>query len=460
MPLTSNMAIGFTGAAVPTGWSRVTELDARYIRGAATGADSDLITSRGASTHTHTSPAHAPTQQPHTHAFGDSGSTASNVVLSSATTGTSVPTAFHDHQVVNSDATTGINDSVAITVDAASNELSYCEVVWIKPSADTTTLPSGSFVFYSNSSFPTGFHQVQDTKGHYLKGSPTNTFPSTHLVTGGSNTHSHTSPTHTHTQQPHSHTGTSGTTTLGARRGTGTVSVASITHTHSVTLTSTVDSIVGGILTAPVNLPTTTTIDSSNHEPPFRDLYPIESDTNIATTLPDQSICMWLGKHVDIPTAWARYTAMDGMFVSSPQGNASTGGSSTHTHTASDCTPLQYDHAHPTIVDNGSTGTNTTANTGIAQKAGSGHTHSGWVSDYSSVFNNSCTVTINACSSGDAFPLHRTVIFIQYNSAQDVKKSCYTSYDYNEWDAGVGLESTPRDPAVQQKVWSRDWRYR
>lgn len=449
MPVTPNMAVAFDGtaASIPAGWQRVTSLDSRYILGAATGQDADLITNRGSLTHTHTSPAHAPLQQPHTHFFDNSGGTGADLsVLSTTTTGTFTHVArAHDHNIAESNPTTAVNNSVSITVDATSNDLLYYTVIWIKPESNKEILPVNSIVFYDKDVLPSGWSLTATSK--YLKGAAVSTDGG---ASSGSNTHTHTSPAHIHTQPAHIHTGTSGTPVFSVRTGSGTTLLARSNHTHSVTLNNDYG----------VNQAVTTTIYSSNHEPPYYTLHAIKA---AAESLPDGIICLWLDKESTIPSDWARFSAINGKFLKTSSSLLAanlTGGSSSHTHTASDCQPIQDDHLHATVFAGASNTTIAGSATGTASKAAAGHTHTdGWNVDIAAPINDPATVTIDACSNGAAYPQHRTVIFIKY-TAPTVKISGYVSYNYNEWDRGVGLESTPRDPAIQQKIWSRDWRYR
>lgn len=447
MPVTPNIAVAFDGATIPAGWQRVTQLDSRYILGASTGQDADLLTARGNTTHTHTSPAHTPLQQPHTHFFDNPGSTTSPTFNGSSTTGLfTVAAGYHDHTVSESDPTTALNNSVSITVDATSNDLSYYTVVWITPISDKDTLPVGSIGFYDKDILPSGWSLTATNK--YLKGAAT---ASVGGASGGSNTHTHTSPAHVHTQQAHAHTGTSSTPTLVVRVGTGTAQAARSNHKHVITFSSDVAT----------NQAVTTTIDSNNHEPPYRTLHAIKSTSE---DLPDGLICLWLGANALIPDSWSRYAAMDGKFLKTSAGLLLanlTGGSNSHSHTASDCAPVQLDHSHSTLTDGAPTVAVSTSNVGGTQRASSTHRHAAgsWNHDFTTAINDPVSVTIDLCTSQAAYPQHRTAIFIKY-AAPTVKVSGYLSYTYNEWDSGVGLESTPRDPAIQQKVWSRDWRYR
>src|SRR5689334_4283668 len=168
MAVPANICVAWpsTVASIPAGWSRETTLDSRYILGAAAGADADLTTDRGSTTHTHTSPSHTPTQNSHTHAFQATGDADTSIVT--GTIGGVAADVIHRHDPVNSDPTTATNNGIAITVDATSNDLAYVEVIWIKSDGTPTVLPSGCVAFFASDSLPAGWSRVHGDR--YLKG--------------------------------------------------------------------------------------------------------------------------------------------------------------------------------------------------------------------------------------------------------------------------------------------------
>jgi len=422
MAIPANICIAWpsTAASIPAGWTRETALDARYILGAAAGADTDLSTDRGNTTHTHTSPSHTPTQNSHVHNFYAAGGDASTTIFS-GTVGGTASDAAHGHNNKNSNATTGTNNGVAITVNATSNDLAYLEVIWLKSDGSPLKFPSGCVAFFASDALPTNWSRINGDK--YLKGAAA---ASDGGGTGGSNTHAHTSPAHTHTQNFHTHAAiASATGNLGTPDGAG-IDVTSTTgHTHQV----------GGQATTPTNQSVTTTINSGSHEPPFTKLNVIQSS---ADSLPDQIIALWLDTNASIPTDWARYTAMDSRWLKGAaadgESTVTTGGSATHSHTASDCQPIQNPHTH-LATDGGAVGTTSSAPGFSAFYATPGHTHA-WTIDNATATNNAVGVTINACSSGDAYPKHRTVIYVQFTAPPATRTGVYTSYEVGLFDIG------------------------
>ena len=434
-----------TAASIPSGWTRETALDSRYILGAGTVQDTDLLTDRGNTTHTHTSPGHTPTQNPHTHTFHVDSNTADNSLIDGAGGG-NVPAFTHGHTApATSTAVTGINNSATITVDAASNDLAYKEVIWIKSDGTPAALPLGCYVFFESDSLPSGWARVVgDT---YLKGAGSG---SDGGATGGSNTHSHTSPAHTHTQQAHSHTGvSSGGDSALLGKGIGSP-IATVGHTHNV-------SMLGATAT---NQAVTTTVDAGDGQPPFKKLNIVQTTVSI----PANVIALWLGTNANIPSGWTRYTAMDNKWLKGAsadgQSGVSTGGGSQHSHTASDCQPTQDAHSHSAVdtSTNGSTTAASGSNTTVAD-----HSHSPWDVDAEAATNNAVAVTIDLCTSNAALPKHRTVIYVQFTGVTPppTPGGVLTVYETGLFETGVNRENVgPKlTPEQEYAIWHGDIRY-
>ena len=443
MAVPANICVAWPGtaASIPAGWSRETSLDARYILGAATATSTDLATDRGNLTHIHTSPSHTPIQDAHTHDFHELGGTANPTILGGGVGGNGAST-NHGHNDATSNATTAVNNGVAITVDPTSNDLAYTEVIWIKSDGSPTTLPSGCYAFFESDSLPSGWSRVKGDR--YLKGAAAASNPA---ADGGSNTHTHTSPAHTHTQVSHSHTGTSGAPDISQiLKGTTPQSTSSLGHTHAVTL----------IAAAATNQAVTTTINSGNAEPPFKKLNIILSSS---PDLPSNIIVLWLSTHASIPSGWSRYTAMDSKWLkgaaSNGESGVTTGGSSQHNHTAANCQPTQDAHTH-SITDAASAAT-----TGLGGASDSwiavSHRHNAW-EDYGAVATNQAiAVTIDQCTADAALPKHRTVIYIQFASSPARAPTVYTSYDRGLFD--IGSPEAQILPEVAKKIAQGDLRF-
>jgi hypothetical protein len=443
MAVPANVVVAWpsTAASIPAGWTRVTELDSRYVAGAATGADTDLSTSRGNANHTHTSPAHTPIQNSHTHLVTDNGYLGPDNFSAANTPRHNVADSIHQHGSADSDAKIATNNSVTITVNTTVNDLGYLEVIWIKSNGTPLGLPIGCIAFFASDSLPTNWSRT--AAGKYLKGAAA---AGNGGASGGANTHVHTSPAHTHTQNAHTGTATTGNSdTFTVVNNTFTTTFSAHTHNHHLTFSS---------VTA-TNQSVTTTIDSTNHEPLFTFLNAI---TPSIVDLPVNVICLWSSTNASIPSLWARYTALDGRWAkcSSVNGDVlTTGGSSSHSHTASNCQPIQDAHTH-TATDGGpqqlSTGKDSLNNTPDAS-----HTHD-WNVDSTTATNQATTVTIDSCAAEDAYPLYRTMIFVQFTNSTGpaISLGGYTSYDLGLTVADI---SNPVTPEVAAKIAHNDHRF-
>lgn len=392
-----------TVATIPTGWTRETNLDSHFIVGATAGADADLVTSNGSNSHTHTSPTHTPTQQAHTHLIQDLGNDGSNLAAGTGGTQASFADYTHLHSNFSSNSSTPTNTGVAITVDATNNDLAHRKVIWIKSNGAPTGLPANSYAFFESDTLPANWNRVANDL--YLKGAGSTADGGSDA---GSNTHTHTSPAHTHSQGSHTHSAKAsgvGSPLLSRRLVTGT-DMSRGTHTHAVS----------GASATGTNQSVTTTIDPTNHEPPYKKINCISN--SISADLPDKIIAVWGGANSTIPTNWSRYTSLDGLFVKNAnangESNITTGGTSTHTHTASTCQPVQNVHSHSWAGALGTT-TGSSLNTG-ANISSSGHTHT-WADDGTTVpLNNSTSVSINSNTANSAYPKYKTAIFVQYTA--------------------------------------------
>jgi len=445
MAVAANICVAWpsTIATIPSGWSRETALDARYILGAAVAADTDLITDRGNTTHIHTSAAHTPIQNSHTHDVETLGNDATTTIVCGTVTGTAAA-GNHGHPVVTSSSTTATNNSVAITIDTTVNDLAYIEVIWIKSDGTPTVLPIGCYAFFASDTLPTSWSRVAGNQ--YLKGAAAGLSPA---ASGGANTHTHTSPAHTHTQNSHTHTATSSgpdNTLLG--KGTGPNILSTLSHTHAITLAG----------KTAVNQSVTTTLTATNHEPSFTKLNTILS---AAATLPSNIICLWLGSAGTIPTNWTRYATMNSRWNKGAnadgESTVTTGGSTQHTHTATNCQPTQNSHTH-TITDAASASTTTSANGTNGSYATSIHRHTSWTCTTDTATNNAISVIIDLCTADAALPKHRTVIYIQLTTSTPVvTRSGYTSYELNLFD--IGEPDAQVLPEIGKRIAQGDLRY-
>jgi len=436
MAVPANIAVAWpsTAASIPAGWVRETSLDGMYVVGATAGANADLSTPRGSASHIHTSPAHVSVQDAHFHTGSSGNPTSGRIKSIGGAPLATVSVSLHQHTFTTASAV-AVNDSLSIDVDPTTNDLAYTGVIWIKSLGSAAGFPAGSIVFWSIDALPAGWSRTAG--GWYLKGAAA---AGDGGGTGGANTHTHTSPAHTHTQQTHNH----GTLTSDLESISGSANnTSNITtvgdHTHNVTLSD----------VAGTNQPVVTTLSTNNHEPPYTILNAI---TSAALDYPLGAIALWLGANGSIPTGWSRYTALDGRWLKTATVDGqvgTTGGSSTHTHTASSCLPVQDVHDHDALTDAGPSAT-------VARKTGttvnvpnSTHKHS-WATDGTTVpTNQAAAVTIDPSAAEDAYPPYRTAIFVRLDNASGIKITGTTTYVYGVLPRNANREDLPNEDLLR-----------
>ena len=310
----------------------------------------------------------------------------------------------------------------------SSNDLPFQVVIWIKSDGSPTGIPAGAYAFFESDTLPSNWSRVQ--AGSYLKGAAA---AGDGGATGGALTHTHVSAAHTHGQDAHTHPDCNSEFEVGASTQqpiNDGLPVLQPSHYHSLTISS----------ATATNQSTTNTTNAENHEPVYKKLNTIRNDG--AASLPDSVIALWAGTNASIPPGWTRYTAMDGYFLKGAAGGdgLTTGGSLTHTHTAT-CQPIQNNHVH-TITQ---TGSFTFANLGAEILSGGvirqtvDHAHS-WTDSGNVTTNQELTYNVNACTSEAAYPPYVRLIYIQLTPAPTpARGGVYTSYS-----TGRFLDSFPR----------------
>ena len=229
-----------TNASIPTGWTRVTALDGRYVKGASNGNGAGGT--GGTATHTHTGSAHTHTMNTHTHSltFGAS----PNTGLSQS--GYSESTTSHTtHTALTSGARVGGSLTSASTYASLANDPPYVEVIFIQSNGTPQGIPAEAVVFTADTNFVNntgqyagwylcdGTNSTTNLTDKYLRGATTNGNAG---ATGGSLTNVH-SVTHDTSTVSHSHTG--GTSTQGGNQNsssTGANDSAIYSHTHTITV--------------------------------------------------------------------------------------------------------------------------------------------------------------------------------------------------------------------------------
>jgi hypothetical protein len=329
-----------TNSTIPSGWSRVTDLDNKFPRVIDTG---DTINATGGSaTHTHTSPLHSHNFDDHTHQF--TLSTSSGGGRDGGNGDRTGVREAHSHGTTTSGAITNAGVAqVAVTYSAVSNNPPYYEVIFITPTTYAGGLPNNAVSFMDgtdlkNLTLCDGNNSTPNLLGQFIKGANTSADAG---GTGGSTTNSHTI-NHTH----------------------------GVSHQHAAVYTATVNSGVS------LNTPSPTDGAKNNHNhlvgldnaaltsdtnssisaqvetviPPYVDLLIGQNKTGGVLMLPGM-VGMWLGLEANIPGDWDIQTKYGRLLRGSNASNVgNTGGSATHSHASQSHTHTIAPHTH-TIPD-------------------------------------------------------------------------------------------------------------
>lgn len=329
-----------TNAAIPSGWSRVTDLDNKFPRVINTG---DTINATGGSaTHTHTSPNHSHNLDDHTHQFTLSTSSGGGRDGGSGDR-TGVREA-HSHGTTTSGAITNAGVAqVAVTYSAVSNNPPYYEMIFITPTTYAGGLPNDAVSFMSGTDIKSltlcdGNNSTPNLIGKFIKGSQA---LGDGGGTGGSTTNSHTID-HTHSVA-HEHAQVyTATVNNGVSLNTPSpTDGAKNNHNHLV-----------GLSNAALTSNTNSSIGSQSETviPPYIDLL-IGQNKSGGVLLFQDMIGLWLGLEANIPAEWDIQTKYGRLLRGGNSGTAgNTGGSETHTHASQSHTHTINDHTH-TVAD-------------------------------------------------------------------------------------------------------------
>lgn len=404
-----------TVGSIPAGWSRVTGIDASYVKGgAAAGATG------GATTHTHTASSGHTHGASHVHSLTTGATNSSNNVSEPGAVNVEDAVNHSDHTLsaASSSSPTASADTPAAS-STGSNELNRYTVIWIK-SAGTDDIAANSIVYWNSSTAPPN-HGICDGTGgtpdlrlYFLKGAAA-------ASDGGTKTaqsaHTHTYA-HDHAIASHNH-GTSGGggahTFVGgnvtAATG-GAISVSARSHTH--VYSGTVASATG-----------TTASDSSasastSQEPSWYKLHHIQK-TGASSDLPTGIIALWDGAAGAIPAGWQACDgtngtpSLSGKFIKGANGSGelgNTGGSSTATHQHT----LTHTHGGGSDTHAGSSlalASDTATSTAITAGGGAvinPHTHAVTIGNASGT---TTSAALNLPAGTTAEPVFFTAIFIQ-----------------------------------------------
>lgn len=402
-----------TNASIPTGWTRVTDLDDRFIKGTATSTDPDVT--GGSSTHTHTATTHThSTIADHSHSVSlpypgfasvIGGPVSSEIYASSG----------HTHGGSTSSTSTATGGGTGTANWNTPTELpSWFQVIFVE-SADAQGFADDLICYYDSGTDPTDWVQHAGSVGRFFRGMTTS---GNGGGTGGGGSHTHSaSGTHTHsgTTGNHEHDGgTSGaaiTATVQGTSGSGTMDTDLASHTH-VTNTDSSGS-------ASITAGTGAASAGTTYEPSYHKLNAIQNTTGASIWIED-GIFMWLGLLNDIPPSWrlcdgtlSTPDLRDRFILNDASGggdHGGTGGTDGHTHSdGSGHTHATASHTHTfTVVAN--TDGETDFNAGVRPISFYNHPHSGGTTGGATPATSSAVEP--ASSTSDTQPPFRTVAYI------------------------------------------------
>lgn len=373
----AQMILGWPGTVgtIPSGWSRVTSLDAVYPRG--TSIVGAPTATGGAASHSHTTPGHNHFIGPHDHSVGGSTGSSNSSTTSARFNGASQPQADqpHTHTRPSSTGTRAGQDSstTAPGTSSTNNIPPTRDVIWVASDGAQASYPVGILGFSAES--VSGWTDDASSSGRFLKGAAA-------AGNGGANTGT---STHTHTVSAHTHTGFShdhsiGNTGLSNPSSSQEAGFGSSTprwlprHTHPMDVVS--------ATTGNMSSETGGATGSAILEPPNRRLRVLRNTGGGAQTRiiglyvgtvaaldPLLTLCNGANGTPDMRTWFARDKGADSV--------NSTGGTSAHTHTT---TSHRHDiggHSHDTNVAASTTGSFEAPTFGdLGDSPTTGHTHS------------------------------------------------------------------------------------
>lgn len=412
-----SVRVGWPGAhaAPPTGWTRDTNFDERFLQGDDAGFAGSA---NGGDSHGHTANSHTHTGNQHRHTF-DTG-----VGVVASTTPVKEGTAFpfmatisgaltHNHLSANGTYATIAYQDASVTIDSEDAQPPYQKLIIIKPDLVTSDIPDDAVCYTDEAVLPTGFAKYPVIDDDFVRGPSAGADAA---VTGfGSVTHDHDSPAdvHDHVIDVHAHgDANSGPSNPHVRRASGSPNVIILQTVHHT---------VGMGNEALADLTDTAVVIAAvSSEPAYTKLLGIQNTSGAATT-PVGVIVAFVGAASEVPSNWQlcdgngdtvdctntqiKSTAADGEIGDQD------GSSNTHTHTTTAHGHTHGAHDHP--VGAVSMSGNLLRQTGSPSGAGivtGTHLHAPWSIDNETPTLQNATVTMNTVDKRSAY---RTVIWIK-----------------------------------------------
>lgn len=408
----SDLILGWpsTAASIPSGWTRVTALDAVFPRGSSgTGAPS---ATGGAALHSHTTPGHTHQIAAHSHTVGGSTGTSNTSTTSARFNGASKAQADQPHSHTRPSSTGSVaafnSSSSSPGTSLVDNIPPAIDVIWIQSDGLQPNYPTGSLGWATEA--VSGWTAHVASLGRYLRGAQA---AGNGGATAGQATHTHFVSSHSHNGAVHDHTlaATSlSNPSSSIEAGTGSSTPRWLPrHTHPMDVTSATTGNTGSDLGG--------TTGSAVLEPPNRRLAVLQNTGggtqtriiglytgDVASLDPILTLCDGSNGTPDMRTYFARDAGSDSV--------NSTGGSTSHTHTTPTHTHDIGNHSHPTNVLTSTTGSFEAPSFGdLGDSPTTGHDHTSGSTGSASPGVSS--VTSGTTGSSDHIPLYKEVHFVR-----------------------------------------------
>jgi len=349
-----------------SGWTRKTQLDAKYLASPASAGDSSF-TGYGNANHNHT-------MASHTHNFN--GATQSLFPKWDKKPATSIRSTSHSHP-------SKASNSGSVTIDTEANEYTRIEPIFMVSDGTPTGFPVDSICcFRADSDIATSWTRINSDG--FLKGA---------VASGNGSATQTVKADHTHTNSSHSHASISSSSSSGSTDFIDPIGIqpfSAATHTHTITFTN-----------------ASITFDNTAAQPAYRTINICRNDTG-GDDFPDKVVAWFDGTNANIPTDWAELTDWADKFPrgasADGQSDVDTGGGTAgHAHTQS--------HKHTVSQASSTTSTNDTTNLTFRRGGGaqiSTHTHT-WTCGNNTTSSDTSTASAH-------YPLYEKILLVEYTS--------------------------------------------
>lgn len=405
-----------THASVPSGWTRDTNFDEKFLQGDDSGFAG---AANGGGSHDHTADNHTHIGNQHRHTFGSAGSSPSTTPVKEGSAFPFMATVdlglSHLHIITNGAYATIAYQNEVITIDAEDAMPPYQKLIVIKPDSVTEDIPDDAVCYTDeeSGSLPTGFALYAAIDDDYVRGPADGDDAA---VTGfGAADHDHDSPAdvHDHTIDAHVHVAAnSGASSPHIRRASGSPNVVILTSAHHT---------VGMATEALADLTNTAVvIAATTNDPAYTKLHGIQNTLGDATT-PVGVVVAFVGAYADVPSNWRlcdgtgetvdctntqiKSTAADGE-IGDQDGSTNT---HTHTTTAHGHTHGAHNHTVGAVSMTGNLLRQTGSPSGPGIVPGT-HTHI-WTTNNATPTLQNATVTLDGTE--DKRSAYRTVIWVK-----------------------------------------------